>query len=91
MQQKVGVPDSPSETIATRPAFRESFKYRRCLVAADGWYEWRITPAGKVSAYIQRVTAVGQIAPFFYAGLWASWRDKSLSDAEPRFSAKTPW
>jgi putative SOS response-associated peptidase YedK len=72
-----------SETVATKPTFRDSFKYRRCLVAADGWYEWKITPAGKVPTYIQRVTADGEIAPFFFAGLWASWRDKSLPDAEP--------
>lgn len=30
-----------SETAATKPAFRDSIKSRRCLVAADGWYEWR--------------------------------------------------
>ena len=72
-----------SETVANKPAFRDSFKYRRCLVAADGWYEWKVTPAGKVPTYIHRVTADGEVEPFFFAGLWASWRDKTTPDAEP--------
>ena len=72
-----------SETVAEKPAFRDSFKYRRCLVAADGWYEWQVTPAGKVPMFIHRVTADGEIAPFFFAGLWASWRDKETPDIAP--------
>lgn len=72
-----------AETVATKPAFRDSFKYRRCLVAADGWYEWRVTAAGKAPIYIQRITRDGEIAPFYFAGLWSSWRDKAVPDAVP--------
>ena len=71
------------ETAAIKPSFRDSFKARRCLVATDGWYEWKVTPAGKVPMYIRRVTPDGEIVPFFFAGLWASWRDKTTPDAEP--------
>ena len=44
-------------------------RYRRCLVAADGWYEWKVTPAGKVPTLIQRIGAGGEIVPFYFAGL----------------------
>ena len=72
-----------SETVATNPSFRDSFKARRCLVATDGWYEWRTTPAGKVPMYIRRVTPDGESVPFFFAGLWASWHDKVTPEAAP--------
>ena len=72
-----------SETAAIKPSFRDSFKTRRCLVATDGWYEWKVTPAGKVPMFIHRVTPDGEVVPFFFAGLWASWRDKATPDAEP--------
>ncbi len=69
-----------SETAATKPSFRDSMKYRRCLVAADGWYELKVTPAVKVPTFIQRIGEGGEIVPFFFAGLWASWRDKEQPD-----------
>ncbi len=64
-----------SETVATKPSFRTPFKRRRCLVIADGFYEWKKTDSGKQPFYIQ----VDQ-RPFCMAGLWESWRDKSLND-----------
>ena len=75
--------NSRSETVATKPSFRDSFKARRCLVTADGWNEWKVTPVGKVPMFIYRVTTDGEIVPFFFAGLWASWRDQAIPDAEP--------
>ena len=57
-------------------------RYRRCLVAADGWYEWKVTPAGKILTLIQRIGAGGEIVPFYFAGLWASWRPKDQADAD---------
>jgi putative SOS response-associated peptidase YedK len=71
-----------SETAASKPAFRDGMKYRRCLVAADGWYEWQVTPAGKVPTFIQRVGDGGEVVPVFFAGLWASWRPKDQPDAD---------
>ncbi len=58
-----------SETVADKPAFRDSFRRRRCLVPADGFFEWRRTPAGK-QPYLFRLTG-GE--PFAFAGLWDRW------------------
>ncbi len=71
-----------SETAATKPSFRDGMKYRRCLVAADGWYEWQVTPSGKVPTFIQRIGDGGELVPFFFAGLWSSWRPKEEPDAD---------
>ena len=55
-----------SETVAGKPAFRMAFRRRRCLVPANGWFEWRHTPAGKEPIRIH--LAGGR--PFSFAGLW---------------------
>ena len=65
-----------AETIAERPAYRDAFESRRCLVLADGFYEW----SGGVPHWITR--ADGE--PFAFAGLWSSWRPKGADrDVEP--------
>jgi len=58
-----------SETVASKPAFRAAFKRRRCLVLADGFYEWRRTPDGKQPYYI----TLEHGGPFAIAGLWERW------------------
>lgn len=58
------------ETIATKPAFREAFKSRRCLVVADGFYEWQRQGRHKQPYYITRKD--GQ--PLALAGLWERWK-----------------
>ena len=58
-----------SETVDAKPAFRAAFWRRRCLVPADGWFEWRRTPAGKGPIWI--CLAGGR--PFSFAGLWEVW------------------
>jgi putative SOS response-associated peptidase YedK len=58
-----------SETAAEKPAFRDSFKRRRCIVAADGFYEWQKVPGGK-QPYLIRLDGG---APFGFAGLWDRW------------------
>ena len=60
-----------AETVAEKPAFRNALKKRRCLVLADGYYEWQKTPAGKRPFRI--VLRSGE--PFAMAGLWETWRD----------------
>ncbi len=62
-----------AETLAQKPAFRDSFKRRRCLIPADGLYEWRKEPDGKTRTpmYIRKKDAT----PFLFAGLWDTWRD----------------
>jgi putative SOS response-associated peptidase YedK len=66
-----------SETAATKAAFRDSFRHRRCLVPADGFYEWeRNRPAG--TGPLRFRLRDGE--PFLLAGLWARWL---LPDGEP--------
>ena len=60
-----------AETIAEKPAFRNALKKRRCLVLADGYYEWQKTPVGKRAFRIIMRSA----EPFAMAGLWETWRD----------------
>jgi len=60
------------ETVATAPAFREAFKSRRCLVPADGWYEWQKIDAKTKQPY-RFALADGSLMGF--AGLWERWRD----------------
>ena len=59
-----------AETLADKPAFRSAFRRRRCLVLADGWYEWRAEAHGKQPYFVH--AASGE--PFGMAGLWESWR-----------------
>lgn len=71
-----------AETVADKPAFRDAFAQRRCLVVADGFYEWQPRPGGrrKQPFHIAR----GDHAPFAFAGLWATWRPKGADrDVEP--------
>ncbi|HSN17129.1 MAG TPA: SOS response-associated peptidase [Gammaproteobacteria bacterium] len=56
------------ETVAEKPFFRDAFKRNRCLVPADGWYEWKTEAGKKVPYYIQRPDHTG----FFFAGLYSS-------------------
>jgi putative SOS response-associated peptidase YedK len=57
-----------AESVAKVPVFRESFEERRCLIPADGFYEWRQTDTGKQPVWISRRD--GEL--FAFAGLWAS-------------------
>ncbi|MHC5024335.1 MAG: SOS response-associated peptidase [Planctomycetota bacterium] len=65
-----------SESAATKPAFRSAFRHRRCLVPADGFYEWRKLDSGKQPYLIRR--ADGE--PMALAGLWESWTNKTDAD-----------
>ncbi|HSL27730.1 MAG TPA: SOS response-associated peptidase [Anaerolineales bacterium] len=59
------------ETLEEKPAFRGSLKYKRCLVLADGFYEWKSSPGkkGKTPFFIH----MKDRKPFAFAGLWDSW------------------
>ena len=65
-----------AETLATNNAFRDSFAHRRCLVPADGFYEWRRDPGRRQPFVIHRLDG----APLAFAGLWAGWRDRETGE-----------
>lgn len=67
-----------SETAATRPTFREPLRRRRCLVLADGFFEWRKEAGGR-APFLFRL-ADGE--PFAFAGLWDRWRDPEAGALE---------
>lgn len=58
-----------AETVDTKPAFRHPFKYHRCLIPADGFYEWHEAGGIKRPHHIGRQDG----APFAMAGLWDIW------------------
>lgn len=60
-----------SETLSEKPSFRAAFRRRRCLIPADGFYEWRAEPGrkSKTPMYIRLESG----APFAFAGLWENW------------------
>ncbi|MGH8905476.1 MAG: SOS response-associated peptidase [Egibacteraceae bacterium] len=67
-----------AETVAEKPAFAESFRRRRCLIPADGFYEWQRHPDGsRIPYFIHRSDG----EPMALAGLWASWRDPEQEGA----------
>lgn len=65
-----------AETLTEKPAFRTAFRRRRCLIPADGYYEWRIVTGGKQPYYV--TGANGQ--PFALAGLWERWTDPASGE-----------
>lgn len=65
-----------SETVATKPSFRTAFKKRRCLIPADGFFEWVKAKGQKQPVFITRPDT----QPFAFAGLWEVWQDKQNPD-----------
>jgi putative SOS response-associated peptidase YedK len=74
-----------AESLADKPAFREAIAKRRCLVPADGFYEWRT--AGKKKEPLWVRTEPRRVLMF--AGLWATWRPKDGGDAVESFTIVT--
>ena len=62
-----------AESLADKPAFRDAYRQRRCLVPADAFYEWKPV-AGRKQPYCIRLRDDG---PFGMAGLWERWKDPS--------------
>ncbi len=67
-----GIINARAETVAEKPAFREAYRNRRCLVPVDGFYEWKQTDAGKQPYRITRTD--GDL--FALAGLYEYWKPK---------------
>jgi len=64
------------ETVAEKSSFRESFERRRCLIPADGFYEWEVKPKGKLPHFIYTADQ----RPMALAGLWSSWKDPETGE-----------
>jgi putative SOS response-associated peptidase YedK len=58
-----------AETVDTKPAYRNAFKHRRCLIPAEGFYEWKAGKDGKTPFLIRKEND----EPFAMAGLWERW------------------
>ena len=66
---KFSMINARAETVAEKPAYRAAFKSRRCLVPADGFFEWRAEGKKKQPFYIH----MKDEKPFAFAGLWERW------------------
>jgi putative SOS response-associated peptidase YedK len=62
-----------AETVAVKPAFRAAFRQRRCLIPADGFYEWKSQSGGKQPYYIR----LKHNNLFAFAGLWEHWKSET--------------
>jgi putative SOS response-associated peptidase YedK len=67
-----------AETVAEKPAFRRAYRERRCLIPADGFYEWKREGAAKRPFYVRMRDG----APFAFAGLWERWQGAGGEAAE---------
>ena len=67
------------DTVAEKPSFRSAFKRRRCLVLADGFFEWEKEGKPKPAWYIR----LKSDRPFAMAGLWESWVNPEEKAVEP--------
>src|SRR5688500_9258472 len=69
-----------AETAAGKPAFRDALRRRRCLIPADGFYEWTKAPDGTKLPHFITPAEGGLLA---FAGLWETWRDNADPEAPP--------
>lgn len=65
-----------AETVAEKPAFRAAYRRRRCLVLADGFYEWHSDGTQKTPYFI----SLASESPFAFAGLWENWESKDSEE-----------
>lgn len=65
-----GIINARAETLDDKPSFSESFQHRRCLILADGFYEWQRIGRSKKAFYFQ----LRDERPFAFAGIWDRWK-----------------
>jgi putative SOS response-associated peptidase YedK len=66
-----------AETVAEKPSFRNAYRKRRCLILADGFYEWHTEGGVKIPYFISLASG----SPFAFAGLWEHWDSKSSDES----------
>ena len=66
-----------AETVAEKPSYRAAYRHRRCLVLADGFYEWCKQESGKTPYFISRTNG----KPFAFAALWENWQSKESDES----------
>jgi len=66
-----------AETVMEKPSFRAAYRRRRCLVLADGFYEWKKNGDTKTPWFISLANG----APFAFAGLWENWQSKGTDES----------
>lgn len=71
-----GMINARAETVASKPSFRNAFKKRRCLIPANGFYEWKGDKGNKQPYYVFMPSG----EPFAFAGLWETWTDKESGE-----------
>lgn len=69
-----------AETVAEKPAFRTAFKQRRCLIPADGFYEWQVLPGAKTKQ--PWFISLKSLEPMAFAGLWERWKSPEGREVE---------
>jgi putative SOS response-associated peptidase YedK len=72
-----------SEGLAEKPAYRKAFERRRCLIPADGFYEWRVLPGGTAKRKPKQPYFIARVdrEPMAFAGLYEVWRDRTDPNA----------
>lgn len=80
-EEKIGyrMINARSETIQEKPSFRSAFKQRRCLILADGFYEWQ-KPASKGAPKSPFRFTLKNTQPFAFAGLWETWQNEEKEE-----------
>lgn len=71
--------NAKAETVTDKPSFRAPIRRNRCVLPADGWYEWQRTGAGKQPYFMTPVDE----SSLALAGIWAAWRDPSAPEDAP--------
>jgi putative SOS response-associated peptidase YedK len=74
-----------AETVATTPAFKRALSLHRCLIPADGFYEWEPKEQGRTPHWIYRADGF----PMSLAGIWAGWKDPATEQWTRRFAIVT--
>ncbi len=77
LKSNAGMINARGETVAQKPSFRAPLRNRRCLIPADGYYEWQNTDGCKQPHFIR----LKNDSAFAFAGLWDLWVDKNGSTA----------